>query len=63
MTYLGEISAFAAAICWTMTAITFEIAGKEVGANTVNIMKLVISFLILTLMLMVTKNDVFFGFI
>ncbi len=59
MTYLGEISAFAAAICWTMTAINFEIAGKEVGANTVNIMKLVISFLILTLMLMVTKNDVF----
>jgi len=59
MTYLGEISALAAALCWTMTAITFEIAGKEVGANVVNIMKLVISFLILALMLTFTKNDVF----
>ena len=38
--YPGEISAFLAAACWTITAMSFEFAGKKVGSLAVNILRL-----------------------
>ncbi len=41
--YPGEIAAFFAAICWTVTAISFEFAGKRVGSLAVNILRLILA--------------------
>lgn len=39
----GEIYALLAAVCWTVTAMSFESAGKKVGSLSVNILRLVIA--------------------
>jgi drug/metabolite transporter (DMT)-like permease len=48
MTHIGETAAFATAICWTITGTCFEIAGKKVGSFAVNLIRLLIAFLIMS---------------
>lgn len=48
MRYLGEAAAFATAICWTFTGLSFEQAGKRVGSFAVNLLRLIIALLIMT---------------
>jgi len=45
--HLGEAAALTTAICWTITAICFESAGKKVGSLAVNFIRLIIAFLLL----------------
>ena len=45
--YLGEISALLTAVCWTVTAMAFESAGKRVGALSLNLIRLVIGLIFL----------------
>lgn len=40
--YLGEIAALLTALCWTVTAMAFESAGKRVGALSLNLIRLLI---------------------
>lgn len=40
---IGELAALGTALCWTITALSFESAGKRIGALTVNIIRLVIA--------------------
>ncbi|MBC8059764.1 MAG: DMT family transporter [Clostridiaceae bacterium] len=47
--HLGEMAALATALCWTITAITFETAGKKVGSISVNLIRLVIAFLLISI--------------
>ena len=42
--HLGEVSALAAAICWTVIAVCFESASKKVGSLAVNFIRLDRSF-------------------
>ncbi|WP_282038585.1 DMT family transporter [Saccharicrinis aurantiacus] len=44
---IGESAALATAVCWTITAIAFELAGKKVGSLPVNLIRLVIAFFII----------------
>ena len=44
--YAGEVSAFLAAACWTVTAISFEHAGRKVGSLPVNILRLLIALIL-----------------
>lgn len=46
-THLGEIAALATALCWTITAVVFESAGKKVGSLSVNYIRLIIAFLLI----------------
>ena len=46
--YLGEIAALLTALCWTVTAMAFESAGKRVGALSLNLIRLLIGLLFLT---------------
>lgn len=46
--HLGELAALTTAICWTFTAVAFESAGKKVGSLSVNILRLLIAFALLT---------------
>ena len=55
---LGELAALATAVCWTFTAVAFESAGKKVGALSVNIIRLVIAFVLLSLFTLFTRGMV-----
>jgi len=44
----GELAALATAVCWTMTALSFESAGRRVGSLAVNIIRLVLAVLLLS---------------
>lgn len=45
--HLGELAALTTAICWTITAVCFESAGKKVGSLAVNFIRLVIALVLL----------------
>ena len=46
---LGEFAALATALCWTVTAMSFESAGKKVGSLAVNWIRLLIGMILLSL--------------
>jgi len=47
--HLGEIYSFITAICWTVTAVAFELAGKKIGSLSVNYIRLIIGFILISL--------------
>ncbi|MCL2832002.1 MAG: DMT family transporter [Treponema sp.] len=49
MQKIGELAAFSTAICWTLSAIIFEMGIKRIGVLAVNFVKVIIAFLLLTL--------------
>jgi uncharacterized membrane protein len=46
--HAGEIAALATACCWTVTALAFESAGRRVGSLSVNLIRLVIAAVFLS---------------
>lgn len=56
MTHFGELAAFATACCWVVTGISFEQAGKRVGSLAVNLIRLVMALLIMTVFTTVTRG-------
>lgn len=52
----GEIAALGTALCWTVTVISFELAGKRVGALSVNIIRLFGGLLFLSIYSMITRG-------
>ncbi len=57
--YLGEIAALLTAVCWTVTAMAFESAGKRVGALSLNLIRLIIGLIFLSIYNAIV-NDGFF---
>jgi len=47
----GEVAALMTAACWTVTAISFEKAGKKIGSQPLNLIRLVLGFLFLSIFL------------
>ncbi len=45
----GELAALFAAFCWTVTALNFESAGRRVGSLPVNLIRLVLAFVFLSI--------------
>ena len=54
--HLGEIASLATALCWTISAVSFEAAGKKVGSISVNIIRLVIALLFITVYNSLTRG-------
>lgn len=48
-THIGEFAALVTAVCWTISALSFESASHKVGSVPVNILRLVMAMLFLTL--------------
>jgi len=46
--FIGEIAALLTAFCWVGSSVSFEYSGKKVGSLVLNLMRLVISLLIIT---------------
>lgn len=49
LSHAGEIAAFATALCWTVTALAFESAGRWIGAVSLNLIRLVLGLVFLTI--------------
>jgi drug/metabolite transporter (DMT)-like permease len=49
LNHLGEITSLLTAIFWTITALAFEASSKRIGSMAVNLLRLVIGFLFLSL--------------
>lgn len=45
--HIGEFASLFTALCWTITSLAFESAGKRVGSLSVNIIRLLMAFLFL----------------
>ncbi|MBN2262789.1 MAG: DMT family transporter [Prolixibacteraceae bacterium] len=45
MNYAGEIAGLATAVCWTVTAMSFQVASRRIGSVSVNLIRLVFAFL------------------
>jgi len=48
--HIGEWASLFVAVCWTLTSLAFESAGKKVGALSVNIIRLVMALVIIGLL-------------
>ena len=46
--YIGELAALGTALCWVLSSTTFEYTGKKVGSLVLNLMRLLVSFVIIT---------------
>ncbi|MEG0772200.1 DMT family transporter, partial [Clostridium sp.] len=53
---LGIIAALGTAFCWTITAVAFESAGKKVGSLAVNLIRLVMAFVLLSIFNLFTRG-------
>ncbi len=47
--YIGEIAALLTAFCWVGSSVSFEFSGKQVGSLVLNLMRLVISLFVITI--------------
>lgn len=54
--HYGEIAALASALCWTITAVAFETAGKKVGSISVNLIRLFIGFILISTFNLFTRG-------
>lgn len=59
MNYFGEIAALATAFCWSITATSFEIAGKKIGSQPLNLIRLLIGMVFLSLYTWITRGMIF----
>lgn len=53
---MGEIAALATAVCWTVTVMSFEAAGKRIGSLSVNIIRLVMGILFLSVFCAISRG-------
>lgn len=54
--YIGEIAALATALCWAVTATSFEDAGKKLGSMNLNLMRLILGMLFLSTFTGITRG-------
>lgn len=55
--FTGELISLFTALCWTITVISFEYAGKRVGSLSVNLIRLLFAFVILGTILLFTTGS------
>ncbi|MBW6497695.1 MAG: DMT family transporter [Bacteroidales bacterium] len=56
---IGELAALFTAVCWTVTSLAFESAGRKVGSVAVNIIRLVMALVLLSLFSYIRRGMLF----
>lgn len=59
MSHTGELAALAAAMFWTVTALAFEAASKQIGSLQVNLLRLCMAFLLFGLLALFRTGNFF----
>lgn len=57
--YLGEIAALSTAFCWAITATAFETTGKKIGSMNLNLLRLLIGMVFLSVFTLITRGYLF----
>lgn len=57
--HIGEFAALFTAVCWTVTALAFESASNKVGSVAVNLIRLVLAMLFLSVFCYVSRGKFF----
>jgi len=57
--YTGELAALATAVFWTITAMAFEVGSKNIGSLAVNMIRLVLAFIFLSIFNLVARGYLF----
>jgi drug/metabolite transporter (DMT)-like permease len=57
--HLGEFAALFTALFWTVTSLSFEAAGKQIGSLTVNLLRLYFAFVIYAVYLYIVRGMAF----
>lgn len=55
--YLGEIAAFGTVICWVVCSIAFERAGHRIGSMSVNLIRLLFAFVLISLYTLISRGE------
>lgn len=55
--YIGEIAALATALCWAVTATAFESSAKKIGSLNLNLSRLLIGLLFLSIFTGITRGQ------
>src|SRR3989337_2271806 len=56
ISHIGEIAALVTAFCWTISALSFETAGKKVGSLAVTLLRMPFAFVLLSLYSLLTRG-------
>lgn len=54
--YTGELAALATAVFWTITAMAFEVAARNIGSLAVNMIRLVLAFIFLSIFNIIARG-------
>ncbi|MDD2552624.1 MAG: DMT family transporter [Dysgonamonadaceae bacterium] len=57
--HIGEIASLLVAVCWTLSALFFEKAGRKVGSLSVNIIRIFLAIIFLGITLLFTRGTFF----
>lgn len=57
--YTGELAALATAVFWTITAMAFEVGSKNIGSLAVNMIRLVLAFIFLSVFNLLVRGYIF----
>ena len=56
MQFQGELAALATAVFWTVTAMAFEVASRSIGSLAVNMFRLVLAFIFLSVFNLIVRG-------
>ena len=57
--YTGELAALATAVFWTITAMAFEVGSKNIGSMALNMIRLVLAFIFLSVFNLIARGLIF----
>lgn len=57
--YYGELAALLTAVFWTVTALAFESASRKVGSLSVNLLRLTVAFILLSVYAWISRGKAF----
>ena len=57
--YTGELAALATAVFWTITAMAFEVGSKNIGSLALNMIRLVLAFIFLSVFNLIARGLIF----
>lgn len=56
MTHIGEFAALLTAMFWTVSSLSFESAGKKVGSLSVNFIRLIVGFILISMYTFISRG-------
>lgn len=57
--YTGELAALATAVFWTITAMAFEVGSKNIGSLALNMIRLILAFIFLSVFNLIVRGLIF----